>query len=253
MMERVALRVENASKSFGALLAVDGVSLSIAEGEKHAILGPNGSGKTTLFNLISGDLPLSGGKVFLFDEEISRVPVHRRIRYGIRRTYQNTLLFTGLTVFENLLLAVQGLLAQRYSLRPVKGMSAAADEARKIAETLRIEEMLPEPVADLSHGNQKLVEIGMALAGEAKVILLDEPVAGLSHEDRALIPQVLSQLPRTITLVMIEHDMNVALQFADYVTVLHNGKAIREKMTVDQVKNDQQIQELYVGGQGTHA
>ncbi len=252
-MERIALRVENATKAFGALLAVDEVSLSIAEGEKHAILGPNGSGKTTLFNVITGDLPLTSGKVFLYDHEISSLSAYRRIRSGIRRTYQNTLLFGGLTVFENLFLAVKGVQPDRYSLRSVTSSSPAAEEVGRIAAMLRIDGFLSEPVADLSHGNQKLVEIGMALAGEAKVILLDEPVAGLSHEDRALIPKVLSNLPRNITLVMIEHDMNVALQFADFVTVLHNGKAIRERLTVDQVKNDRYIQELYVGGQRAHA
>ncbi|TVQ41409.1 MAG: ATP-binding cassette domain-containing protein [Spirochaetaceae bacterium] len=253
MMEGITLRVDRVSRAFGALLAVDGVSLAIAEGEKHAILGPNGSGKTTLFNLISGDLPLTKGKVFLGQKDISDYPVYRRIRHGIRRTYQNTLLFSGLTVFENLLLSVRGILPERYSLRTVRTSSEAGDEVRRIAALLRIEDLLPESVADLSHGNQKLIEIGMALAGDARVILLDEPVAGLSHEDRALIPRVLSDLPESITLVMIEHDMNVALQFAEYVTVLHNGKAIRERVTVDQIKQDQYIQELYVGGQGTHA
>lgn len=241
------LRVVEATKAFGALVAVDGVSLSVELGEKHAILGPNGSGKTTLFNIITGDYPLTSGRIFLDGQEISDWSMHRRIRRGLRRTYQNTLLFSNLTVFENLFLSLQGVSNSRFSFRRVDTYDAVRVQVESIAQQLHISEFLSTVVGDMSHGHQRLVEIGMALAGEPKVILLDEPVAGLSNEERPLIPKVLGSLPETITMVMIEHDMDIALQFADYVTVLHNGKAIRERATVEEIKSDRYIQDLYVG------
>ena len=243
---RVALRLEGVERRFGALLALRGVDLNIAEGERRAIIGANGAGKTTLFNVIAGDFKPTSGSIFLFDEDITDLAPQLRTRRGVSRTYQNSLLFTGLSVADSLYLAVRGTRRNRLSLvRPGHADEQRA-QAEQAATTVGLSPLLGARVSELSHGQQRQLELAMALAGAPRVILLVEPAAGLSRTERVSLTELLARLPRDITLIFIEHDMEVALQAAEQVTVLHNGEIVSEG-TPTEVENDQTVQQIYLG------
>ena len=242
-----ALVLERVSKDFGGLRAVDDVSLSVAPGERRAIIGPNGAGKTTLFNLITGELPLTAGRVLLFDQDISREPPHRRIRYGLGRTYQITNIFLGLTVEENVLLAAQGLSRIKFAmLRRIPRYGEVREKADRALEELGLSHVRHVPAGELSYGEQRQLEIALALAGNPRVLLLDEPAAGLSAAERTTIAELIRGLPRTLTLVLIEHDMDLALGLVDYVTCLHFGKVITEGKP-EHIRENELVQEIYLG------
>ena len=210
------------SKAFGGLRAVDGVELAVRPGERRALIGPNGAGKTTLFNLVAGALPVSAGRIELFGRDVTRMPTHRRAALGLTRTFQISNLFPSLSVLDNCLLAVQALTAV--------GLAARAGAT----------------VRNLSHGEQRQLEIGLALAGRPRVLLLDEPTAGLSPAESASMARLLGRLDPAITVLIIEHDMDIALEIARHVTVLHYGRVIADG-TREAVRADPTVREIYLG------
>lgn len=242
-----ALVLQGVTRSFGALRAVDDVTLSVGAGEKRAILGANGAGKTTLFNAITGDFPPTAGSIRFFGEDITALPPYERIRKGLRRTYQSSLLFRDLTVRDNLFLAVRGMSRGRYAfLRPGAGHASRA-ATQELLERARLAHLAEEKVANLAHGQQRQLEIGMALAGAPRLILFDEPAAGLSPAERRELVALLTSLPSHMSFVLIEHDLDIALKVVERVTVMHNGRVLREG-TPDQIENDAQVQAIYMGG-----
>jgi branched-chain amino acid transport system ATP-binding protein len=229
------------------LRAVDEVSLAVQPGERRALIGPNGAGKTTLFNLISGSIPVSSGSIHLFGREITGMAAHRRAALGLARTFQINNLFPALTVLDNCLLAVQGLTPTKFSmLRPVARYPALAERARATLESVGLGDRLGATVRTLSHGEQRQLEIALALAGRPKVLLLDEPTAGLSPAESQLMARLLQALDPAITVLMIEHDMDIALEIAEHVTVLHYGRVIADGLR-DAVKADPLVREIYLG------
>lgn len=241
-----ALELRAVSRSFGALRAIDDVSFSVEAGQRYAVLGSNGAGKTTLFNAITGDVPASSGEISLYGEQITHSSVQHRIRRGLRRTYQSSLLFRDLSVRDNLYLAVRGISAQRYS-----GRRTAADHPseRSTDRLLNLCHMGPwrnAPVSSLSHGQQRQLEIGMALAGEPRLILFDEPAAGLSPAERGELTDLLLALPRSLAFVIIEHDLDIALTVADHVTVMHNGKVLCHG-SPGEIEANPEVQAIYMG------
>ena len=246
-MSAEALRLEDLSKSFGGVPAVRGVSLAIADGERRLLLGPNGAGKTTLFNLVTGDLPPDTGSIRLFGREISRMAAHRRVHLGLARTYQVITLFPRDTLAHNLELALLGLSPLRWN--PVAVLSRrpeVRERALAVLDRLGLRPAADRCLSDTSYGEQRRVEIAMALSQEPRVLLLDEPFAGLSQEERRDIQQQLAAIPRRVTVVMIEHDLDVALSFAERITVLHQGEIIVEGSRAEVVA-DARVQEVYLG------
>lgn len=247
-----ALRAEALTKSFGALVAVRDVSLTVAAGERRAILGTNGAGKTTLFNLIAGDFPPTKGSIGFFGQPISDLPAFRRTRLGISRTYQTSRVLSGLSVLDNLYLAVRGVRPWRFSLRPRSDSDEPMRFAREMARAVRLTDRLEWQANELSHGEQRQLEIGMALAARPRLLLLDEPAAGLSPLERPVLTAMLRELPRDVTVVLIEHDMDVALQVADRVTVMHEGAVVFEGSSAETAASPL-VQTIYLGKAGDHA
>jgi len=246
-MTAAALRLEKVSRSFGGLQAVDGVTLTVRPGERRALIGPNGAGKTTLFNLISGALPPSAGRISLFGGDVTDAPAHRRAALGLARTFQITNLFPDLTVLENCLLAAQAHTPTRFAmLRPVYRYAGLIERARATLASLALEPLAGAVVRNLSHGEQRQLEIALALAGKPRVLLLDEPTAGLSPAESRLMAGLLQRLDPEITVLMIEHDMDIALELSEMVTVLHYGRVIADGPR-EQVKADPQVKEIYLG------
>jgi len=242
-----ALELENVSRSFGALRAIDDVSLAVGVGERHALLGANGAGKTTLFNVVTGDFPATAGRVRFFGEDVTGWPPHERIRMGMRRTYQASLLFRNLSVRDNVFLAVRGVSRRRYSLLRVREPHPSRRAARELLDYVRLTPVAHLPVSELSHGQQRQLEIGMALAGAPRLILFDEPAAGLSPAERRELVGILTALPRHIGYVIIEHDLDIALRVVDRVTVLHNGKVFKQGAPAE-IEADPEVQDIYLGG-----
>jgi branched-chain amino acid transport system ATP-binding protein len=242
-----ALVLSGVTRAFGALRAVDDVSLTVAAGQKYAILGSNGAGKTTLFNAITGDFPPTAGRIQFFGEDITALPPFERIRKGLRRTYQSSLLFRDLTVRDNVFLAVRGVANGRFNmLRPGAG-HASQIATNDLLERARLTHIAGERVANLAHGQQRQLEIGMALAGAPRLILFDEPAAGLSPAERRELVALLTSLPAHMSFVLIEHDLHIALRVVERVTVMHNGRVLTTG-TPGEIENDAQVQAIYMGG-----
>ncbi|MEJ8847993.1 ABC transporter ATP-binding protein [Variovorax rhizosphaerae] len=241
-----ALRLDGVTRAFGALKAVDNISLTVTAGQKYAILGSNGAGKTTLFNAITGDFPPTPGRIHFFGEDITDLPPHDRIRKGMRRTYQSSLLFRDLTVRDNLFLAVRGVASGRFSFLRARANNASTRATNDLLERARLTHIADERVANLAHGQQRQLEIGMALAGAPRLILFDEPAAGLSPHERRELIALLGSLPAHMSFVLIEHDLDIALRVVDRVTVMHNGRELRTG-TPDEIENDAQVQAIYMG------
>ena len=241
-----ALVLSGVIREFGALRAVDDVSLTVAAGQKYAVLGSNGAGKTTLFNAISGDFPPSAGRIHFFGEDITALPPFERIRKGLRRTYQSSLLFRDLSVRDNLFLAVRGVASGRFSFVPARAAHASRVATQDLLERVRLAHIADEPVANLAHGQQRQLEIGMALAGAPRLILFDEPAAGLSPTERRELVALLTSLPSHMSFVLIEHDLDIALRVAERVTVMHNGRVLRTG-TPAEIESDAQVQAIYMG------
>jgi branched-chain amino acid transport system ATP-binding protein len=241
-----ALVLQGVTRAFGALKAIDDVSLTVAAGERRAVLGSNGAGKTTLFNCITGDFPATAGSIRFFGEDVTLLSPYERIRRGLRRTYQISLLFKELTVKDNLFLAVRGVNADRFSFKRTSVSHTSQMAAQDLLDRVRLSHVANTPVALLSHGQQRQLEIAMALAGAPRFILFDEPAAGLSPAERRELVALLNALPRHMGFIIIEHDLDIALKVVDRVTMMHNGKVIKEG-TPAQIENDPEVQAIYMG------
>jgi branched-chain amino acid transport system ATP-binding protein len=240
------LRLRGVGRRFGGVHAVRDVDLEIRPGERRAILGPNGAGKTTLFNLISGEYPPTSGTVELFGTDVTGTPARKRAHMGLARTFQTSRLFLGLSVQDNLYLAVLGVERGHLRMVPAKADGGLRERARAMAEAIGLAERLDVLVADLSHGEQRQLEVGMARISNPKLMMLDEPAAGLSRAERVQLTELLLKLDPSITLILIEHDMDVALRVAQWVTMMHDGAVIVEG-TPDDIRGNQQVHDLYLG------
>ena len=242
-----ALQVQRLAKAFGGLRVARDLHLEVATGERRLIIGPNGAGKTTLFNLITGELRPDAGSVFLLGRDITRVPARQRPHLGLARTYQIITLFPRDTLLHNVTLALLGLSPLRWNpMLPLAGQGALRARAEQALARVGLGHLARRPLAETSYGERRRVEIAMALAQSPKVLLLDEPFAGLSIEERREVQKLLANIPRDVTIVMIEHDMDVALEFAERITLLHFGEVIVEG-TRGEVVNDKRTREVYLG------
>ena len=247
MSAQPALVVSSVSKNFGGVQAVHLVSLSVPVGERRALIGPNGAGKTTLFNVIAGELKADGGRLELFGEDITHRSVQERARLGLGRTYQISQLFLKLTVEENLFLAgasTAGLTFQMF--RPWSKQISQREWARQVAEQVGLSGQLGMRVADLSHGQQRQLELGVAISMRPRLIMLDEPAAGLSPSERVILTGLIKKLPAETTLILIEHDMEIVLDLADTITVLNRGEVIAEGKP-EEIRSNQEVQKVYLG------
>lgn len=244
-----ALALRGVGRRFGGLVAVADVTLGVAPGERRAILGPNGAGKTTLFNLIAGDIRPTSGAVVLFGQDVTRLPPHRRIRRGIARTYQTALLFDGLTVADNLYLALRGAGRGRMGMVRPGPADRLRARARELAAEVGLASAIATPVAALSHGERRQLDLGMALAPRPRLLMLDEPAAGLSPGERGRLTELLVGLDPGITVLLIEHDMDVALRVADAVTVMHDGRIIADGRP-EEIRASKIVQDVYLGRAG---
>ena len=243
----IALAVDRLAHQFGGLRALDDVSLQVATGERLVILGPNGAGKTTLFNLVTGLLRPTAGRIRLFQQDVTALAPYRRARLGLARTFQVTTLFPRLTVLDNVLLAVQGADGARFTLhRPLASFPRIYGQAETLLATWGLADRRDVPAQRLSYGEQRQVELLLALAGSPRVLLLDEPTAGLSPAETASVTAMVRRFPRDLTLLLIEHDMDVALELADRVVVLHQGRVLAEGDR-DQIRRDARVAEIYLG------
>jgi branched-chain amino acid transport system ATP-binding protein len=242
-----AIAVERLSKVFGGLRAVDDVTLAVAPGERRVLIGPNGAGKTTLFHCIAGTLQPSDGRVVLFGTDISNLPENRRTARGMGRTFQISNVCTDLTVMENLQLAMLGTDARKWTMhRPIAAFTGLRERGEVELARVGLRDRADETVKFLSYGERRQLELALSLASDPKVLLLDEPCAGLSPSERQRLFQLVKQLSRNITLIMIEHDIDIALALADRVTVLHRGKVILDG-TPDEVRTNPEVREVYFG------
>jgi branched-chain amino acid transport system ATP-binding protein len=240
------LRLRGIGRRFGGLHAVSDVDLDVAHGERRAILGPNGAGKTTLFNVISGDISPTSGRIDFLGADTTYVPARFRAKLGMSRTYQKSRLFLGMSVEDNLYLAVLGVRSGH--MRPVvSGRDGEMrEEAHGLAAVVGLAPKLTTLVGSLSHGEQRQLEVGMARAGSPKLMMLDEPASGLSRGERVALTEMLLELDRSITVILIEHDMDVALRVAERVTMMHDGRTIVEG-TPDEIRANQLVHDLYLG------
>jgi branched-chain amino acid transport system ATP-binding protein len=241
------LRTQGLSKQWGAFKANSDVTLSFAPGARHALIGPNGAGKTTLINLLTGVYPPTSGEVFLGDENITALAQHQRVKRGLTRTFQITTLFPGLTVLESVVLAINERKGRaRTWWRTVASCHAEADEAMEILRSLRLERDADTETRALAYGKQRVVEIALALGTRPGILLLDEPAAGIPAAESAELFGVLAGLPRDVTVLFIEHDMDLVFRFAERITVLVGGTVLVEG-TPDEIARDQRVKEVYLG------
>jgi branched-chain amino acid transport system ATP-binding protein len=243
----VALRTQALSKAFGSFMANADVSLAFEAGARHALIGPNGAGKTTFINLLTGFLAPTSGEVYLGEERITGLPQHARVKRGMTRTFQINTLFPGLTVLESVVLAC----CEREGRgdvwwRTVAFERTAIEEARQILGQLRLDRDADTLTRALPYGKQRLLEIALALATRPSVLLLDEPGAGIPAAESAELFNVIAQLPREVTIVFIEHDMNLVFRFAERITVLVGGAVLTEG-TPEEIARDPRVREVYLG------
>jgi branched-chain amino acid transport system ATP-binding protein len=241
------LELDGLSKSFGGLHAVRGVTLRIMPGDRKAIIGPNGAGKTTLFNVITGIYSATAGSVKLFGENVTRWPSHRRTALGMARTFQVTSLFPKLTVLDNVLLAVKGLKPSKFVMwRFLSSYRDAYDKAYQLLDAAGFLDRKDVEVRNLSHGEQRQLEIVLGLASDPKILLLDEPAAGLSSGESTEMAKFLMKLDPNLAILLIEHDMDVVFDVASEISVLHFGELL-ETGTPQQIHDSARVQEIYLG------
>jgi branched-chain amino acid transport system ATP-binding protein len=234
-------------RRFGAFAAVDGVSLEVAAGARHAIIGPNGAGKTTLLNLLTGVLRPDAGEVALGSERITRLPPHARVKRGLARTFQLNTLFPGMTVLESVALAVcerRGAGGQWW--RPLSSQRAALDEAGQLLASLRLDGEASRATRELPYGKQRLLEIALALATRPRVLLLDEPAAGVPSDESRQLFETIAALPADVAVLFIEHDMALVFRFAQVITVMVSGRVLVEGPPA-QIAADERVREVYLG------
>ena len=242
------LKVENLSKNFGGVTVLRNISFSVTSEERRiVIIGPNGAGKTTLFNLISGELPSSGGSIHLFGRDITKMPCYRRTRLGLARTFQISDLFPHFTLMENVLLALQAHDSCSYQmLRSRRAYAHLYEKAEDLLKELRLYEKRDYPIASLSHGETRLTEIILGIAAGPRILLLDEPTSGLTSSEGVWLAELIRHLLKDITILMIEHDMNIAFDFADRMIVLHQGEIVADG-SPEEIRANPKIREIYLG------
>jgi branched-chain amino acid transport system ATP-binding protein len=241
------LRLESISKRFGGLVATDSVSLEILEGEVHALIGPNGAGKTTLIGQISGGLSPDQGEIFFEEQKITRLRQHARVAAGLARSYQITSIFRSFTVLDNLALAVQARSGSSFSFwRPVQKETALFDEARAIADEISLSNKIDSTAGNLSHGEQRALEVGLALATQPKLVLLDEPMAGMGLEESQRMIELISRIRTRVTVLLVEHDMDAVFRLADRISVLVAGRIIATDRP-EAIKSNAQVRQAYLG------
>lgn len=241
-----ALRLRGVGRRFGGVQAVRDVDLEIPHGQRRAILGPNGAGKTTLFNLVAGDFPPSSGSIEVFGMDVTLLPARARPKLGLARSYQKSRLFPGLTVEDNLVIALVGRRGGRLRVFPSARDRENRERARHAAERVALGQRCSTLVGSLSHGEQRQLEVAMASVTDPRVIMLDEPASGLSRGERERLTELLTDLPKDVTLVLIEHDMDVALTVAEMVSMMHDGRKIVEG-TPAEIRTNQLVHDLYLG------
>ncbi len=244
------LRVERLGRRFGGLVALANISLTVESGEKRAVIGPNGAGKSTLFDLISGELAPTQGRIYFEGHNLTRLPVYKRARLGLGRTFQRNNLFLGLTVSENLRLAIHHRLGLTQHLFSRWGQTQMVQPAvDSILAQVDLVEYRNQPAGNLAYGQQRVLELALALAGRPKLLLLDEPTAGMSPAETAEMIRLIDSLPSSLTILIVEHDMDVVFSLADHITVLHYGQIISQGRP-DQVRANPRVQEIYLGVNG---
>jgi branched-chain amino acid transport system ATP-binding protein len=242
-----ALEIVNLRKFFGGIPATNDVCLKVMRGERRLIIGPNGAGKTTLFNQITGDFHPTSGRILLFGQDVTRLAPHARAHLGLSRTYQIITLFPRDTLEHNIVLGLMGLQGMRWNMfRPLTFYGGMHREARRILDLVGLGGLAGARISEIAYGQKRRVEIAMALAQKPRLLLLDEPLAGLSSEERTDIKQLIAAIPRETTVIMIEHDMDTALDLAETVTLLHYGRVIVDGMR-DAVIADAKTREVYLG------
>jgi branched-chain amino acid transport system ATP-binding protein len=248
-----AVHTEGLTLRFGHFTAVDGVSLRIEPGARHAIIGPNGAGKTSLVSALTGSTRATGGRVFLAGEDVSGLSEARRVHRGLARTFQINRLFAGLSVLENVQMALIERDGQSHVFwRSLASRKALAEEARGLLAMVQLDPYEAVPVAQLAYGQRRLVEIAIALATRPRVLILDEPAAGVPAAQSELIFERISALPKEMTLLFIEHDMHLVFRFAQRISVLVGGRLLTEG-TPQEIRTDERVREVYLGRRGHHA
>jgi branched-chain amino acid transport system ATP-binding protein len=241
------LSLKNLSKRFGGVVAVDGVSLDVAAGEVHALIGPNGAGKTTLIHQISGSLGCDSGEIEFLEKNITRLPPHDRVKAGLARSYQITSIFRRFSVLDNLALAVQARSGSSFSFwRPVAKETALFDEARAIALQIGLSEKTELIAATLAHGEQRSLEVGLALATRPKLVLLDEPMAGMGPEDSQFMIALIKRIRAEVAVLLVEHDMDAVFRLADRISVMVNGRLIATGAP-EQIRMNAEVRKAYLG------
>jgi branched-chain amino acid transport system ATP-binding protein len=241
------LVIAGVGKRYGGIQAVDEISLTLHAGERIGVIGPNGAGTTTLFKMIAGDVLPTSGTIELFDRDVTRLGAARRARMGVGRTFQISNLFRDMTVLDNVRVAGRGgASSARVFWWPQRAQDDATDRAFNALTSVGLEDRAADVVTDLSHGEQRQLEIAMALVGEPSILLLDEPAAGLSPAERSVLKQLIEDLPRTLPILLIEHDMSLALGLTDRVMCMENGKHVITG-TPEEVRHDETVREIYLG------
>jgi branched-chain amino acid transport system ATP-binding protein len=244
-----ALVVDDICKSFGGLQALHHVSLEVNVGQRRVVIGPNGAGKTTLFHTISGVLSPDSGAVYLFGENITRLPMHRRANLQLSQTFQLVNLFKGLTVLENVAMALQSFKRLKYTLyKPLSSYPSINHQAEESLQEWELWEKRNIPVSSLSYGDQRMLDIMLALVNKPRLLLMDEPMSGLSMEEKRVVISKVKGLSLEITVLFIEHNMDVALDLAERVTVLNMGEVIAEG-TPTEIRGDSQVKKIYLGAE----
>ena len=242
---KIALRSQNLKKHFGAIKAVDDVNFVLEEKTLHSIIGPNGAGKTTFFNSLTGKFPITDGKIFFYDKEIQNIPTHKLVRLGVCRSFQILNIFKRSTVLENVRIAIQARHPQRFN--PLAKIDPkTSEEAEKILEWIGLKEFKNTVSQELSHGDQRLLEIGITIATAPKVLLLDEPAAGLSKQELQKLIPVINELRKTMSIVLIEHDIDMVLSLSDIISVMSFGKIIAEGCP-EEIQNNEKVRKAYLG------
>jgi branched-chain amino acid transport system ATP-binding protein len=243
------LAIEGLTKSFGGLRAVDSLSFGIEEGKLTSVIGPNGAGKTTMFNLATGMIRPDGGRVLFRGEDITRLPIHQIVRRGISRSFQIINLFSELTLYENVWLGVQSQQGHGPEiLSPAEALRSVKEETDRIIQEIGLSGREQLPVKLLSYGDRRILEITVSLTAKPSLLLLDEPTSGLMSEDRKRISDFLKNLSTRLTLMVVEHAMDVVLSISDHIVVMHQGRLLAQG-TPEEIRANPQVQEAYLGGQ----
>lgn len=244
------LEIKNLNRYFGGVAAIQRVNLTFMENELRSIIGPNGAGKTTLFNVITGRIPASSGQVIYRGEDITHKPPHDVVRLGICRTFQKSSIFPGLTVFENVRIAKQTRMGGSHRVFSTRDrLTVVNKKTRAILDRLGLSGQSGMLASNLSHGDQRLLEVGVALAGEPKLLLLDEPTAGMSPRETKRTTQLIRQLAKELAIILVEHDMEVVMSISDRISVMHQGAIIAEG-TTDEIRQNERVKEAYLGKEG---